>query len=77
MEQVNATKSLFKFLRKLKVCGIVVVTVEGLNPWEMETPMHRHKWSYSMKMSEYIPGVYRTPVEIAEDALEFAFGNRS
>jgi len=69
MEQINSARAIFKLLRKLKVCGTIVTTVQS-----NYTPYPATKqWNYSMSMVSYDPLLYKTPSEVAEDALECLF----
>lgn len=61
-EQVNAYHTLVKFLRRLKVIGVVETEVNSIT--EFGRPR-----KYTLKVTQYSPGVYKTPLEEREEAL--------
>lgn len=66
--QVNSCHHLFKFLRKLKIIGLIETQVVGAPP----TMTSR----YILTIEKYHPGVYKTGMEIAMERLDelgFAF----
>jgi len=59
-EQVIATRSLLKFLRYLRVCGLLELEVYP----SLKTSK---KWAYCIKAGVYYPHVHQLPIEMIEN----------